>query len=652
MKKLMLCFVLLLISVGGYAQLGKVKYGDRLYKKFNFVKAIEVYEGEHKKRPSDQHVNQQLANCYMLIRQPKKAIPYYKNIVKKKNISPENYYAYAQALRSIGEYKKSEKWMKKYKASGAVDSRLDQFFENPDFIEMIYNRKKRYEVDNSPLNTEYSDYGAVDHNNKTYFVSARTYGKERKKVYGWNNQPFLDIYKYIDSTGNIERMVGEVNTQWHEGAVTFTPDGNYAYFTRNNFHDKKIVKDSTGTNNLKIFKAELIDGLWQNPRPLFFSSDKYSIGHPTVSADGKKFFFTSDMPGGYGGTDIYMCDIHDRGGLKKPVNLGPIVNTEGNEMFPFYHDNENKLYFSSDGHLGLGQLDVFVADHDPAEVKPIPVYDSEKIIVTDPGVFSNVSNLGTPINSIADDFAYNMDKHGDNGYLSSNREGGQGDDDIYTFSRVREFMVKGVVSDEITGEPLDNAHILLSNSRGEIIHELHTGPDGYYEKLIERNENFQINADKKKFENKVKAFNSFNQEPYTEMIVNLALDPLKDMNVLAGLDVDIIYFDFDKSVIREDAKPELNKIIAVLKKYKEMIIRLESHTDSRGSYEYNIKLSNRRATATYNYLIENGIDPNRITSYKGYGERRLANDCADNNNCNEKKHQANRRTEFVIEKFR
>ena len=640
---------MLLFSVGTYAQLGKVGYGDRLYKKFDFVKAIEVYEGAHKKRPSDQHVNQQLANCYMLIRQPKKAIPYYKNVVRKKGIDPQNYYNYAQALRSIGEYKKSEKWMRKYKASGAVDSRMDQFFDNPDFIDMIYNRKKRYDVENSPLNTEYSDYGAVDFKGQLYFVSARTYGKDKKKIYGWNNQPFLDIYKLIDSTGNIEKLAGEVNTTWHEGAVTFTPDGKYAYFTRNNFHNNKITKDSAGTNNLKIFKAQLIDGLWQNPKPLFFSSDKYSIGHPTISADGKKFFFTSDMPGGYGGTDIYMCDVHDRGGLKKPINLGPTINTEGNEMFPFYHDLEQKLYFSSDGHLGLGQLDIFVADHTPHKGKE----DPKKIVVTTkPGTFENVSNLGTPINSIADDFAFNIDKLGAEGYLASNREGGQGDDDIYKFFRERDFTVKGIVTDEITGEPLENAKVLLSDSKGEIIFQAHTGPDGYYEKLIERNENFQINADKQKFENKIKSFNSFNQEAFTEMIVNISLDPLKDMDVLAGLDVDIIYFDFDRAIIREDAKPELNKIIAVMQKYKEMVVRLESHTDSRGSFEYNIKLSNRRAAATYNYLIENGIDPSRISSYKGYGERRLANDCADNNNCDEKKHQANRRTEFVIEKFR
>ena len=739
MKKSILYIVLLLFSLGGYAQLGKINYGDRLYDKFDFVKAIEVYEGVHKKKPSNQHVNQQLANCYMLIRQPKKAIPYYKNIVKKKDISPEYYYAYAQALRSVGEYKKSEKWMKKYKASGAVDSRMDQFFENPDFIETIYNRKKTYELENSPLNTKFSDYGAVNHNDQTYFVSARIYGKEKKKLYGWNNQPFLDIYKVNDTSGNVEKLLGEINTQWHEGAVTFTPDGKYVYFTRNNYYEDKVIKDSTGTNNLKIFKAELIDGLWQNPRPLFFSSDKYSIGHPTVSADGKKFFFTSDMPGGYGGTDIYMCEIHDRGGLKKPVNLGPMINTEGNEMFPFYHDNENKLYFSSDGHLGLGQLDVFVADHEPAKVKLNIVYDTEKVVVSKPGKFSNVSNLGEPVNSIADDFAYNMDHHGHKGYVSSNREGGQGDDDIYTFTRISDFIVKGVVSDEITGEPLENATVYLTNREGKVFYKINTGPDGYYERAIERNENYQINAEKSKYGEHMKTFSSYNQEAYTEMVVNIALNrfmvkgvvsdeitgkplenatiyladsngktfyevktgpdgyyekaiernknyhiqaykakfkdnikkfdshnqtktnemivnislnPLNDMNVLAGLDVDIIYFDFDSSVVTADAKPELDKIIAVMKKYKDMIVRLESHTDSRGSYKYNLKLSDRRAKATYEYLIANGINPERITSYKGYGEKNLSNDCVDNNNCDENKHKANRRTEFVIEKFR
>lgn len=614
--------------------MGKVSYADKLYDKFDFVQAIQVYKQIHKKHPKDLHINTRLANCYMLLRQPEKALPYYKEVVKHDNIDSKYYYAYAQALSGAGEHKKSEKWMRKFKESGAKDSRIDRYFENPEFLDLIFKKQKRYSIQNSKLNTKNSDYGAIQFNGDIYFVSARKDKKRNttEKLYGWNNQPFLDIYKSEKNSNRIKKIEESINTKFHEGAVCFSPDGKFMYFTRNNYHEKKEIKDKQGTNHLKIFRAEWVDGQWVNTKPLFFSSDEYSIGHPSMSADGKKFFFTSDMPGGFGGTDIYMCEVHERGGLKRPVNLGKSVNTEGNEMYPFYHTLEDKLYFSSEGHPGIGQLDIFVADFVE-------------------GDFINVSNLGEPINSISDDFAFNLNALGSEGFVSSNRMGGKGDDDIYTFSRAREFHLKGIVTDRITKEPLDKTNIILSDSKGNILGNVITSEDGFYELKIKRNDNFQINADKKKFENKFKTFNSFDQEEYTEMIVNMELDPLKDMNILAGLDTDIIYFDFDKSIIREDAKVELDKIVWVMKKYNNMIVRLESHADSRGSYDYNIKLSDRRAKATYDYMIEQGIDPSRISSYKGYGEHQLANDCLDNVDCNETKHQANRRTVFVIERM-
>ncbi len=628
-----ICFFLSSIIL--YAQGGKINHGDKLFNKFSYVKAIEFYKDAYQKAPNDFHLNKQLGDCYMLLRQPQNAVPYYKKVVRNSDADAKYYYAYAQALRASGEYKKSEKWMRKFKATGVIDSRVEQFFNNLDFVDVLLQRKKRYEVTISPLNTVNSDYGAIKYKGNTYFVSAREdEDASVKRVYNWNNQPFLDIFKVSDTSDVVIRMPEGVNSKYHEGATCFTPDGKYMFFTRNNVFNKKEIKDDKGVNNLKIFKAEWIDGEWKNSKPLFFSSDDYSVGHPSVSADGKKLFFTSDMPGGYGGTDIYVSEIHERGGVRKPINLGPEINTEGNEMFPFYHSPEKKLYFSSEGHLGLGQLDVFVAEFNEKD-----------------GNYTNINNLGEPINSANDDFAFNLNELGSEGYLASNREGGVGDDDIYTFTRVRDFTLKGIVTDKITHEPLENATIILSDSKGEIVFEIKTGMDGYYEKLIKRDENYQINADKPKFENTIKPFNSYNQESFTEMIVNLELDPLKDMNVLAGLSADIIYFDFDKSIIREDAKPELNKIINVMNKYKDMIIFIESHTDSRGSAKYNEKLSSRRAAATYNYLIENGIAPERISSYKGYGEYKLTNDCGDGKKCDEDQHQANRRTEFVIEKM-
>ena len=633
MKTSILYISIFLSSLTLYAQSSKTQYGDKLFDKFSYVKAIEFYQSAHNKKSNDLYLNQQLGDCYMLLREPQHAVGYYKKVVKHKNVDSKYYYAYAQALRATGEYKKSKKWMEKFKATGVVDSRVDQFFDNLDFIDVIQKRKKRYEVTNSPLNTANSDYGAVEYNGETYFVSAREdQDASVKRIYNWNNQPFLDIFKVNDTSDAVIRMEEGVNTKFHEGAACFTPDGKYMFFTRNNYHNKNTIKDANNVNNLKIFKAEWINGQWQNSKPLFFSSNAYSIGHPSISADGKKLFFTSDMPGGYGGTDIYVSEIHERGGVRKPMNLGPIINTEGNEMFPFYNTSEQKLYFSSEGHVGLGQLDIFVAEN------------------TEEG-YKNVSNLGTPINSNRDDFAFNINASGSKGYLASNRDGGVGDDDIYAFTREFDFTVKGIVTDKITHEPLENTTIILSDSNGKIFYEIKTGDDGYYEKIIKRDHNYQLNGDKPKFENTIVPFNSFNQESYIEMIVNIELDPLKDMNILAGLSTDIIYFDFDKSNIREDAKPELDKIVAVMNKYKDMIIHIESHTDSRGSAKYNERLSSQRAAATYQYFMDKNIAPERITSYKGYGEYKLVNDCGDGVKCSDDEHQANRRTEFIIEKL-
>jgi len=633
MKTLVLYICIFLTSITLYAQSGKVKQADKLFNKFSYMKAIKLYQSELQKRPNNLHVHKKLGDCYMLLRQPQKAAPYYKKVVKSGSIDPIYYYAYAQVLRASGKYKESKVWMRKFKATGVVDSRVVQFFNNLDFIDVIQKREQRYTIKNSPLNTKNSDFGAVKHKGYTYFVSAREdEDASVKRVYNWNDQPYLDLFKVSDTSDVVTRMVEGVNTKFHEGAACFTPNGKYMYFTRNNYFNKKSIKDDQGTNNLKIFKAEWIDNQWQNSMPLFFSSDSYSVGHPTVSADGKKLFFTSDMPGGYGGSDIYVSEIHDRGGVKKPINLGETINTEGNEMFPFYHPLEKKLYFSSEGHLGLGQLDVFVA---------------EKI----DGKYQNVTNLGEPINSGSDDFSYYLNDLGSEGFIASNREGGIGDDDIYTFTRKRDFTLKGIITDKITNEPLENASVILSDSKGSIVFKIETEDDGYYEKLIDRDTYFQLNGDKPKFENTLKSFNSYNQEAYSEMIVNLELDPLKDMIVLAGLSADIIYFDFDKSDIREDAKPELNKIVTVMNKYKNMIIHIESHTDSRGSDKYNERLSERRAKSTYDYFIQQGIKVERITSHKGYGEYQLTNDCGNRAKCDEDQHQANRRTEFVIEKM-
>ena len=339
------------------------------------------------------------------------------------------------------------------------------------------------------------------------------------------------------------------------------------------------------------------------------------------------------MPGGIGGSDIYVAIINEDGSLGMPKNMGDVVNTEGNEMFPFIH-NEGTLFFSSDGHVGFGLLDIFAT-----------IKDKDDVVV-------NILNLGEPINSTQDDFSYYLSKEGFDGYISSNREGGVGDDDIYKFTKIPPLMLKGQIFDDANNAPIENAKVVLTNSKGEEIAYFITEADGYYEHIVDRDANFILEGSKEKYTSITKEFNSFNLDKEKELVVNLnvGLKPIEDVVLLA--DLGIIYFDLDKSNIRPDAALELDKVVSLMNKYSGMVIRLESHTDSRANDDYNMRLSNRRAKSTYEYIISNGIDAERITEYEGFGETQLVNKCSNGVKCSKEEHQLNRRTEFVILKMK
>jgi outer membrane protein OmpA-like peptidoglycan-associated protein len=320
--------------------------------------------------------------------------------------------------------------------------------------------------------------------------------------------------------------------------------------------------------------------------------------------------------------------------LGAPKNLGNIVNTEGNESFPFIHQEEGTLFFSSDDHVGAGLLDVFAAVKD----------ENDNIV--------NIINLGEPINSEKDDFAYYLSPDGLSGFISSNRKGGMGGDDIYAFTRIPPLTLKGRIFDAINGEPVAGAKIILARKNGEEIAYFMTEEDGAYEHLIDRDSEFVLKGSKAKYQDVQKEFNSIGLEKERELIVdlNIPMSPIEDVVILA--DLETIYFDLDKSNIRPDAAIELDKVVALMNRYPGMVIRLESHTDSRADDRYNIRLSNRRAKSTYQYIISHGINANRIEKYEGFGESQLVNKCSNGVNCSEEEHQLNRRTEFIILKMK
>ncbi|GAB2772097.1 OmpA family protein [Salinimicrobium soli] len=624
-KNYFLLLLFLLPALTLTAQSGKQKRADRLFEDFAYTKAIEVYEDLLENEYNTDYNQQKLAESYYLLRDPENAVKYYEKVVQQPGVSPETYYKYAQMLRGVREYEKSREWLKKYQEEGKNPKQVEEFL-NSDEIN-TYKGLESFRINPASFNSQYSDFGTFVNKETVYFTSARGDGDTKTKIYDWTGEPFLDVYKVSTQGGSVTPVSGDVNTVRHEGPVTISPDGNTMYFTRNNYlNNRNGKKDDQGVNNLKIYKASMVNGKWGNIEELPFSNDNYSVGHPSISADGKTLYYASDAPGGQGGSDIYKVSINN-GTFGTPENLGPTVNTPGNEFFPFVAKNGN-LYFSSDGHKGYGLLDVFV------------------VTTAEPG---KVQNLGEPVNSSLDDFSFTYSSEDKSrGYVSSNRPGGQGNDDIYELNILAPLVLKGQVTDSINNKPIPNATVRLMNEKGQQIAFLETDAEGNYNTEVKRDQSYPIEAKHIKYVDKTGTVNTANTDDKTEMVYNMILAPVRDVEYLA--EINKIYFDFDKSNIRPDAAKELDKLVNLMKNdYPELVIEIGSHTDKRGSEEYNRKLAERRAQSTYDYLVSHGIEPDRIVKYQGYGESQPEVDCAS---CNEEQHQLNRRSIFKVVKMK
>lgn len=614
-------------------QAGKQKKADALFNSFSYVNAIDAYKEMLANNYNAEYAKRRLADCYSMLRDPENAAVYYADVVKQPNIDSEYYLNYALALRALKKYDESEIWIAKYKETGVVDSRIQKILNDKNFLTNIYNIKKQYFSKNVPFNSALSDFGAYQFGNEITFASSRDEGVGIKRTYTWNQQPFLDIFQLTkdgDNYTEAEKIKGDINTRFHEGQISISKDGKTMYFTRNNFN-KKQGKDANGTNNLKIYKAiKDNDGKWGNITELPFNSDNYSVGHPSLSSDGKLLYFASDMPGGKGKSDIYKVAINENS-FGTPENLGDKINTEGNELFPFVHTDGN-LFFSSDGLQGLGQLDIFTT------------------VLDDNGNLQEIINLGEPVNSNMDDISFFLNDSGETGFIASNREGGMGDDDIYGFDRIPLFSLNGRVIDAVNKLPIKDARVVVKDVNGNLIGDLTADENGKYKINVDRETTYTVEASHPKYQPEpVQIADTRNSKGTNSVTVNFELDPVQDIDVLAGINIENIYFDFDKYNIRSDAQIELEKIAdLMLTKYKNMEIEIGSHTDSRGSFKYNEALGIRRAISTYDYLISRGIDPKRIKKHEGFGEYNLVNDCGDGVDCSEVAHQLNRRSVFKV----
>jgi outer membrane protein OmpA-like peptidoglycan-associated protein len=635
MKTLYTLVFVLSITIGAFAQGSKLNKADKKYDKYSYIDAIEIYEKVAEKGYKSAELFEKLGNAYYFNGELDKASKWYGELFAlNQEVDSEYYFRYAQALKAEGNYEKSNQYMELF-AQKTNDTRAKLFQENKDYLTDIDAVSGKYTMDKTDINSEFYDYGPTFFGKQIVFTSSRSEGNQYSKIHEWTKQNFTDLFvASIDNEGklgSVENFSKTVNTKYNESSPVFTKDGKTMYFTRNNYNDGKKRKSDDKVIMEKIYKAELINGEWTNVKELPFSNDNYKTAHPTLSPDEKTMYFASDMPGSFGNSDLYKVSIDSNGNFGSPENLGPTINTEGRETFPFV-DADNNLFFASDGHPGLGGLDIFEAK-------------------ANKNSFEKPVNVGKPLNSPMDDFGYITNKDG-LGFFSSNRDGGTGFDDIYTFT-VCTHTLSGLITDIDTKEILLNAKVILFDDKMNKISETTSSDKGAYSFKVECNKKYYVRASKEEYETTEKSFGPVTKTGESKLNIELKRNifPVEVGTDLAKiLDVSIIYFDLDKWNIRPDAAEDLEKIIAVMNQYPNMSIDIRSHTDSRQTHKYNELLSDRRAKSTLEFMVKNGIKRNRLTA-KGYGETQLVNNCSDDVPCSEAEHQKNRRSEFIVLKM-
>ena len=641
------------LFVGFISNAQKVRVREALndYNDFSYISAIKILESLAEKGYERPDMFQKLGDAYYFNNKMDEASKWYAKLIDTESgIDSEYYWRYAQALKGTGNYDESDKWMIRFNESNPDDLRSKAFTSKVDYLDAIESVSRAdIEVVNLDLNSSLSDFGTTEYQDQFVFASNRSGGK----IYRWNDEPYLDLYTAVkNDTGAYEAVkpfTSNVNTEFHESTAAYTPDENYMFFTRNNFYKKRYREDASKTNRLQLYRASKNSlGEWAKVKRIHFNSNEYSVAHPSINAQGNLLYFASDMPGTIGDSDIFVADLNPDGTLGEPINLGKLINTQGRESFPFI-SSKGDLYYSSNGYPGLGGLDVFV------------VRDFESKLRQNASNYV-VENLGKPINSISDDFGYYENLKTKEGFFTSNREGGKGGDDIYTFIIKKPppcvQSVSGIVKDKKSGELLPEATVVLLDESGSIVSTVKSDTNAAFSfDDLGCELNYVVRATKTDYVGDEKRFATpkKKQELTLELLLEPDVQEIKVGDDLAKvLDIPIIYFDFDKYNIRPDAEFELQKVLAVMNEYPTMIVDIRSHTDCRAPRAYNAKLSDNRAKSTRDYLIAKGILGNRLTAM-GYGEDQLVNNCAceptNRSSCSEEEHQLNRRSEFIIIKM-
>jgi len=649
-----------LMSFGILMAQKDLRKADEYFENFDFKNAAVLYEkaASESRNPGNELIGK-LALSYFNLSDYTNARMWYDRLYEGKegNLTESTFIRYVQSLKSSNDPLLADALIKNHYQDNLA--RLQMIAAQKKHLEESGNLEFLYEVYNLDINSNKSDFAPMYFKDQIVFASSRDTIQAKHKLYTWNHQPYLDIYvaERDKSNGDLEKpekFLENLESDYHDATIAFCKENHFVYFARNYYKRNKLMTNNDGISNVQILKGLIEGNKLVSVEPLHFNSLEYSCAHPVLSPDNKYLYFVSDMPGGYGETDIYRAELLPNGKTKDPVNLGTTINTSGREMFP-YIGADNVLYFASDGHYGLGGLDIF--ESNITEDSTFTTNASSQQML--PGrvhfTYSLPLNLGTPVNSNMDDFAFIIDTVGISGYFSSNRANGKGDDDLYSYRKKRSRTVQsysGKVLDKKTNKPIPSATVQVFDVLNALVTSFATDEEGNYSVELDCKSQHTLIFSKDDYSRK-EVMVTTSDVPNLELKDNFVyLTPFGSLVEKEGdvekISVEPIYFDFDRSDITDQAIRELDKVIFAMTEFPNIKIKIESHTDARGRDAYNLSLSDRRAKATKDYLIFRGIDASRIESAIGYGESRLKNKCYNGINCSEEEHLENRRSDFII----
>lgn len=621
MKNIYKIIIICLVSLSSLAQVPTLKRANKYFANKAYLDAAQMYLAL---KPT-QEILQNLGDCYYFNGQFDQAVKYYEQVtpLSKNNVKDDVVVRYANALKGINNIKKADEIMSIF---------FGKPYNTQNYIsELQYSVPFDYEIKLVSKDNNSGNFGLAFWGNKVVYAFYQT---NSKKTYNWNQKPYLDLYEAtLSKEGlleNVKPFSNVINTKTHESNATFSQDGKTMYFSRTNAKRVKIGEEKIAT--IKIYKAEFVNNEWVNVVETPFSSDTYSVEHPFLTKDGKRLYFASDMPGTIGSMDVFYVDVNADGTYGMPQNLGNVVNTESREQFPFVSE-DGTLYFSSDRYEGLGGLDIFMSK-------------------CKNNVFESPINLGATINSSKDDFSFILKDKTQEGYFSSNRND---QDNIYSFTRKeneKQYFVEGFIKDKKTKNILPGTKVSLFDENNIMVSSVVVGADGKYFLNTKPNHKYRVEATKDLYIPSSVAI-STDADGQARFTIEMEIQSFKDKEEVVVekedghvyVELENIYFDFNKWNIKDKAAKTLEVLVDLMKKYPTMEVQIGAHTDSKASEKYNMMLSENRAKATVNYLVSKGIDGNRLT-YKGFGETMPLVNCGDK--CTETEHAKNRRCEFKI----